>query len=429
MPNEPTQTQPTTQEITAYLENASNMQEKIQHLEETEDALRESEQRVNDVEEQNATLRRQLAEITNMSQRRARGSTNAPSDNEDEAPAAKRVETIDAPGAKAPRAALAEDAVQAGRKYAMDGMPWLLGHPPWEYFKTERDENFDPKARHDSDRNRVQGQLREIYNMLPTQLKPHFQEYWFAKEFNYGMRTQVSNTATRMRGDGVHILLPGEADHTLASEDRFEHFKERLGYQPAANGKPANYPPIECPLLHEGPIVDGEYELSKRFKPYYFKLIHILYLRGQMSARQALKHEGRIVKPQGDYMQEKHHITFTTPGAVAFCLILGRWVVSADDKLKSTGAQTTIDWQADFNDYLKILQQGLDSRSPTIRALFRDWDRLVFGLKRSRYGGTGPAPEEVRRTEVNATLEAIAAEEPEPSSEEEGEASEGGGDD
>lgn len=93
-----------------------------------------------------------------------------------------------------------------------------------------------------------------------------------------------------------------------------------------------------------------------------------------------------------------------------------RYCPSEDQRLTPVGPQTQINYQEDFNTYLRILQTGLRTRNPSIRRLFRDWDLKVFGRNKSKYGGSAALPEDVRREEEQAALDAMEAAEPDPES-------------
>lgn len=96
-----------------------------------------------------------------------------------------------------------------------------------------------------------------------------------------------------------------------------------------------------------------------------------------------------------------------------------RFVLSEDVELKQIGPQTTHNWQDDFNDYLRILQTGLRDRLPATRQLFRDWDRLVFGQTQSQYGGLVGGAVDARQATMNAALDLMHTQQPEPESEDE----------
>lgn len=80
-----------------------------------------------------------------------------------------------------PTLALEEEAVQAGRKYAIIGAPWLPKEPV-AFFKTALDATYDKDMRHDSDSTKIQGCLHDIADMLPAHLREHMSTTWFAKK-------------------------------------------------------------------------------------------------------------------------------------------------------------------------------------------------------------------------------------------------------
>ena len=55
-----------------------------------------------------------------------------------------------------------------------------------------------------------------------------------------------------------------------------------------------------------------------------------------------------------------------------------RWALSADDILQPVGSNTGINYFADYEEYIHLLETGLHKRKKTIINLFKEWDKLVF---------------------------------------------------
>lgn len=124
-------------------------------------------------------LRHKLADVTNR--RRARGASNAPSDDEGDAPPRKKTAEDVNSDLHPPTRALGDAALQAGRKWAIVGAPWLPMEAA-DFFQLDLDPAYDVQHRFDSQTARVQGYLHDIQQMLPGHLTEQMKAAWFAKQ-------------------------------------------------------------------------------------------------------------------------------------------------------------------------------------------------------------------------------------------------------
>jgi hypothetical protein len=156
---------------------------------------------------------------------------------------------------------------QTGRKFVLICGLWLrLDDADLEAFlKTPLDDDYDPELRFSSDDDIRQGQLRELLDILPTDLAPFMSREWFAKAVRHrfhflhvltlqaqlsdGMDSQCSNSRTRLRKAALpHVLGDDIPPSRLATPDsRILHFQFKIGY----NADDNDYQLWNVPFLHE----------------------------------------------------------------------------------------------------------------------------------------------------------------------------------
>ncbi|KZV78331.1 hypothetical protein EXIGLDRAFT_691489 [Exidia glandulosa HHB12029] len=368
-------------------------------------------------------MRRQLNDITNTqsaatgqgtaqppgpSRRRPREDDDEPDENANGA----NKRPADGADTDIPLEKLKTLAYEAGHKYVLVGMPWLLLPKAEEFFATPLDDEYRASERHLSDSNRIQGQLRDILDMLPSTLTPHIATDWFALEyglaqFHKGMRRETSNTSTRLRNVGLEKIFGADSEHMYKERDRFEHFAARIGFKPGANGKQSHYSPTDCPLLHSSK--SATYQPDDAFTELLLKVIYVARLRGPIAARTTRVSEGQdIFRPHGSYMELEHDISETTPAAIATNAALAIWAFSEDTELTVKGDRTRIKYMKIIDRYLELIHDGLRD-GPVTKKLFRDWNRVVFGNNTSKYGGSGEDEEDLEARDFEAAKAAQRA--------------------
>ncbi|KAJ7793339.1 hypothetical protein B0H14DRAFT_3498202 [Mycena olivaceomarginata] len=72
-----------------------------------------------------------------------------------------------------------------------------------------------------------------------------------------------------------------------------------------------------------------------------------------------------------------------------------RWGASTDIKLTPHSAQMGINWQGDFEKYIKYLQNGLDKHKGSVLRIFREWDEIFFPEMGTSLAGNGTVNEGV----------------------------------
>ena len=105
---------------------------------------------------------------------------------------------------------------------------------------------------------------------------------------------------------------------------------------------------------------------------------------------------GGSLQPQTKTMAQFHKICNITPGAIATCGVLvcfryffyhfyvtnnlsqARWALSADETLQEVGSSTGIHYFDDFQEYLTILETGLQQRTASAINIINQWDEKIF---------------------------------------------------
>lgn len=122
--------------------------------------------------------------------------------------------------------------------------------------------------------------------------------------------------------------------------------------------------------------------------------LYVALIRGPRAGK--LFMSGESIHPQTETMAGIHNIRSITLGAIATCAILvcyyhlycwssifltlcqARWALSADDTLQEVGSSTGIRYFSDFEEYLMILETGLQQKKKSVINIIRQWDEKIF---------------------------------------------------
>ncbi|KAK7016056.1 hypothetical protein R3P38DRAFT_3361751 [Favolaschia claudopus] len=116
----------------------------------------------------------------------------------------------------------------------------------------------------------------------------------------------------------AHLSAADKLKHFATASDRFEHFKDRVGYVAATETKEAFYSAFKAPILYDQ--FDGELDVDHLFRNPLLLKIYACILRGPDGADGLL--EGRPHQPQAQCVQRIHHISRTSTGAIANVAVL-----------------------------------------------------------------------------------------------------------
>ncbi|KAH9970789.1 hypothetical protein BGW80DRAFT_1326669 [Lactifluus volemus] len=206
-------------------------------------------------------------------------------------------------------------------------------------------------------------------------------------QFSGAMKSQRSNTASRLRGQCAVLFGPSVKDSDLHYSNpqlRNEKFRDRIGWVDNGEGS-GTFSNLDVEILHKD--YSGSFDLKTAFLNPILMRVYVAIIRGPTSAKELMN--GFPSHPRTDTMAQKHGIRHTTPGAIASAVILSRWALSSDNFLQRVGNNTGIHYANDFDMYLRILMTGLRQRKKSILNVFREWDRVIFPNSNSGLAAQG----------------------------------------
>ncbi|EGO19292.1 hypothetical protein SERLADRAFT_411786 [Serpula lacrymans var. lacrymans S7.9] len=263
-----------------------------------------------------------------------------------------------------------------GHQFEITHALWL--HEPTKTFQTTIDDEYDKLDRFGSTAAKVQGQLRDILDIVPATYHGDLPNHWLGRSFRDGMQEQRSNTATRLRSRGATIFNCTEEDLRI-SRKRCAKFSEDIGRVENANGT-STYHPWNVSVLHRD--YKGRFDIQTVFlnpilqKP--TKQTMSCIIRGPASVIAMNEGESSRAARNNETMDLKWGLNHTTPGMVAASAVLARWALSPDECLKEKGNESGICWHDDFDNYLEYLLSGLQKQKKSVLNIFREWDQVLF---------------------------------------------------
>ncbi|EGO25328.1 hypothetical protein SERLADRAFT_407760 [Serpula lacrymans var. lacrymans S7.9] len=263
-----------------------------------------------------------------------------------------------------------------GHQFEITHALWL--HEPTKTFQTTIDDEYDKLDRFGSTAAKVQGQLRDILDIVPATYHGDLPNHWLGRSFRDGMQEQRSNTATRLRSRGATIFNCTEEDLRI-SRKRCAKFSEDIGRVENANGT-STYHPWNVSVLHRN--YKGRFDIQTVFlnpilqKP--TKQTMSCIIRGPASVIAMNEGESSRAARNNETMDLTWGLNHTTPGMVAASAVLARWALSPDECLKEKGNESGIRWHDDFDNYLEYLLSGLQKQKKSVLNIFREWDQVLF---------------------------------------------------
>ncbi|KJA15886.1 hypothetical protein HYPSUDRAFT_71753 [Hypholoma sublateritium FD-334 SS-4] len=209
---------------------------------------------------------------------------------------------------------------QAGHKFFLIYAPWLRSGD--DLFDIDVNMRYNSAERFENDKNKSQGQLQEIINLLQAKFQSQaLRQKWLRRQFINGLNAQRHNTASRIRHNCASILGVSETD-LLKADVRKTKFREEIGWV----SESGVYSSVDVPILHK--TWGGEYALSSVF-----------------------------LNPK---------------------LMGVRWALSADETLQEVGSSTGIRYFSDYEEYLTIIETGLRQKKKSIINVIKQWDEKIF---------------------------------------------------
>ncbi|KAJ6601690.1 hypothetical protein DFH09DRAFT_1480660, partial [Mycena vulgaris] len=237
-------------------------------------------------------------------------------------------------------------------------------------FATALDPNFDEATEFETEKSRIQGQLRDI--------------------FEDGLSGMRSNINTRIRRESaMHIAAntvfkdlshdpPTEIRVNLAdldsSSSRINAFAHRLGFQEATADQDAFYSPLKAEVLYKD--YDGTMDPYKIFRGPALLSIYASIIRGPTGAKGLFRGESRL--PSARVIERTRHIDCTKPGAIVNSSILAIWFYSGDTQLLTEGDETRIDYHYLWETFMRQICDALRDDADWVKDLFRYWDGVLF---------------------------------------------------
>ncbi|KAJ7787284.1 hypothetical protein B0H14DRAFT_2629585 [Mycena olivaceomarginata] len=182
-------------------------------------------------------------------------------------------------------------------------------------------------------------------------------------QFHVAMGTQRSNAAGRVRREcGPEIFDCTTADLST-SESRRDKFRKQIGYVEDAEGK-SHYEAFNVDLLHKD--YNGSFDIKTVFRGAALHLAFAGLTRGPKAVT-AMKTADKPIQATGKCSPNFGTLITVLPAALPQPV---RWAASADTEPTPRGAETGINWQADFEKYIAYLQNGLDKRKASVLKIF-----------------------------------------------------------
>ncbi|KAJ7343740.1 hypothetical protein DFH08DRAFT_701960, partial [Mycena albidolilacea] len=260
---------------------------------------------------------------------------------------------------------------ESGRRFVLDEA--LFFRDPVAIWEVEEDVTFDVKREFDSKVNFIQGQLRYLLAMLPSDARPLRKERWIMGAFLDGMDNQRSFFSHRLRGPSLPNIVEDTTPFTT-SRSRFDAFAGLIGHQPANDSSEAFYSPFKAEILYD--VYNGSLNVDHIFKGPVLLKIHASLIRGPNGARGLF--EGRSKRPQAKCIEKIYHIMRTLPGAIANAAALAIWLYSPDTQLVECGDETGIDYRKRYVQYVTQIRKGLRQEKEWATNLLKHWDGILF---------------------------------------------------
>ncbi|KAF8581180.1 hypothetical protein K439DRAFT_1619249 [Ramaria rubella] len=226
-----------------------------------------------------------------------------------------------------------------------------------ESFQTKLNVDYTPMDRFKpSIEWKRQGEQADLREVFPIQFHGDFEDDFLhpTHKFNLGMSNEHSNSTSRIRNCWC-----------------YENCRELIGWQAGTNG-PVFYL-LLAPILYCN--YKGRHDVKKVFLNQSLFDIFNVIIRGPG----ALNWEPGAKSMKGavtnDIIWELKEVT---PGAIAASTVFACFALSNDLSFQCQGSTSGIDYEADFNTYLKYLISGRTQNQHSIKQIFSIWNNYFF---------------------------------------------------
>ncbi|KIJ48772.1 hypothetical protein M422DRAFT_161927, partial [Sphaerobolus stellatus SS14] len=257
-----------------------------------------------------------------------------------------------------------------GRKFTYMNMLWLRS--PDEIFCLNVDPDYNPANRFKSLDEQQQGILFELREEIPAKWHGDMEDYMLIRTFIDQMNVQRSNGSTRIRRAGP--LIFNCSNQTFQNVDsRTATFRELIGFKLGEDGV-GSYSTL-APILFKD--YEGSFDKWKIFRNTILMKAYSALMRGIRSIEDPS--EGDVTTHNSHQtVESKWGVRRITPGAIAMATVYARFTASEDMTFQPVGSETKIDYQSDFEYYLKYLHKGLQSKSPSVIDIFTTWNKEFY---------------------------------------------------
>ncbi|KAJ7216456.1 hypothetical protein GGX14DRAFT_358647 [Mycena pura] len=281
----------------------------------------------------------------------------------------------------------AECLKRAGRRWAIERGLWLVGSK--HLFDTRLDGDCDTSRlrRFDPDKigEKIQAQLHEIDPYLPEEYRGNQSNdvrAMLAPLVQEGVRTQRSNTATRLRKVAGPMIFNVNPTDLKDSARRTRDFKDDIGWKTDDSGR-GSYDILDVPILHGD--MRSSYSLDQFLLNPALMRLYACLARGPEAAAHMLDRDlGRVPadapfpSSKTETMRDIFKLDHVELGGIATAAVLAIWALSRDEQLRETSSQTGINYAERHDEYLQILMEGMAMKSPIIQHIMDVWNEKIF---------------------------------------------------
>ncbi|KAJ7124795.1 hypothetical protein C8R43DRAFT_1135473 [Mycena crocata] len=353
--------------------------------------------RANDVRDDVSTLKRRIVDLENQSATTARPRKQRKRLNR----AAHADDSIENPQT------IEDRSREAGRQFVVQEALFLVDA---DIFSVDEDEDFDPSDEFTSDKNKIQGQLRQILHYLPNDVKHLRSTDLISGAFIDGMSQQRSSTSNRLRGASLGKIVD-DVKPFATSSGRFNAFAKFIGYQPGTETREPYYSKLDVPVLYDG--WQGSKDLNTLFRGPALLKIQASVIRGPNGADGLFS--GKSKRPLAKTVERMYKIRNTTAGVIANCGCLAVWLYSADTQLVEIGDETGINYKERYIYYLQRILDGLANDKAWALGLIAYWNKILFPdveNPQDNFGSAGNEELEAREQEDDLFNDAPALQRP-----------------
>ncbi|KAF7340796.1 hypothetical protein MSAN_02108700 [Mycena sanguinolenta] len=259
---------------------------------------------------------------------------------------------------------------EKGRRFLITEALFLVDD---DVFVADEEEDFDVRDEFTSKKNKIQGQLRRILQLLPEKLKVIRTTDLIAGAFYDGMSSSRSTISNRLRGASLACIVD-DPQLFATSSGRYDAFAKDIGYQPGTPTSEPYYSKLNVPVLYSD--WEGTKNVNGLFRGPCLLKIYASLIRGPNGAVGLL--EGKSKRPAAKTVERMYSLEFSTLGAIVNSAVLCIWLHSPDTNLTEIGDQTGINYRDRQTYYMQHLVEAMDSKKDWALELVEYWDRILF---------------------------------------------------